>query len=84
MLKKIDKILIYLTFILLILSAYLTFTSTWLAKDVNTLQMKWMVENKFYPILTMGILFIPPMLILLPLKLYIKKKLEKQKRAFNK
>lgn len=84
MLKQIDKILVYLTFILLILSAYLTFTSSWLAKDINLLQMKWMGENKFYPMLTMGILFISPMLILLPLKLYIKKKLEKDKRTFNK
>lgn len=75
MYKKVDKILVYLTFILLILSAYLTFTNTWLANDINKLQMQWMGERKFYPILTMGILFIPPMLILLPLKLYLKKKL---------
>lgn len=83
MYKKVDKILVYVTFILLILSAYLTFTSTWLAKDINKLQMQWMGEAKFYPILTMGILFIPPMLILLPLKLYLKKKLEKEKRTFK-
>lgn len=78
MYKKVDKILVYVTFILLILSAYLTFTSTWLANTINELQMQWMGENKFYPIVTMGILFIPPMLILLPLKLYVKKQLEKE------
>ena len=83
MYKKIDKLLVYLTFILLILSAYLTFTSSWLADDINKMQMQWMSERKFYPILTMGILFIPPMLILLPLKLYLKKNLEKEKRTFK-
>jgi hypothetical protein len=84
MYKKADKILVYITFILLTLSAYLTFKGTWLANDINHLQMQWMSEKKFYPILTMGILFIPPMLILLPLKLFIKKKVEKEKRTFSK
>ncbi len=80
MLQAINKIIVYLTFVLLILSAYLTFTSTWLANDINLLQMKWTGESKFYPILTMGLLFIPPMLILLPIKLYLNKSIEKLKQ----
>ena len=83
--KRLDKILVYLTFILLVLSAYLTFTGTWLAKDINLLQMKWTGEAKYYPVLTIGILFITPMLILLPVKLFLKKKLEiERKETLNK
>lgn len=76
MLVKLNKIIVWLTFILLVASAYMAFTSTWLANDINKLQMEWMDENKFYPILTMGLLFIPPMLILLSIKLYIKKQIK--------
>lgn len=78
--KIISKIIVYLTFILLILSAYLAFTGTWLANDINKLQMKWTGESKFYPILTMGLLFIPPMLLLLPIKLYLNKTIKKLKQ----
>lgn len=77
MYKKADTLIVYFTFIILILSAYLTFTNSWLAKDINLWQMKLIGENKFYPILTMFCLFILPMLVLLPLKLFIKKKIEK-------
>lgn len=80
MYKKIDKIIIYLTFILLILSVYLTFTGTWLVKDINFLQMKWTGERKYYPVLTIGILFISPMLILLPIKIYTKRQIEKENK----
>lgn len=76
MYSKIDKVIVFLTFALLILSVYLAFTSKWLANDINEMQMRWMGDDKFYPVLTMGLLFIPPMLILLPLKLYIKKKMK--------
>lgn len=79
MYKKVDKIIIYLTFILLILSAYLTFTNSWLANDINNIQMKVIGQNSFYPIVTMFCLFVPPMIILLPLKLYIKSKLDKER-----
>jgi len=79
-LQTFNKIIVYLTFILLILSAYLTFTSTWIANDINKLQMNWTGETKFYPILTISILFIPPMLALLPLKLYINKTINKHKQ----
>ncbi|MBK7667971.1 MAG: hypothetical protein IPJ32_11905 [Sphingobacteriaceae bacterium] len=84
MYKKIDKIIIYLTFILLVVSVYLTFTGSWLARDINLLQMKWIGETKYYPVLTIGILFIPPMLILLPIKLYLKKKLKTEREELNK
>lgn len=83
MYKRIDKIIIYLTFILLIVSVYLTFTGS-LAKDINLLQMKWTGEAKYHPVLTIGILFIPPMLILLPIKLYLKKKLKTEREELNK
>lgn len=77
MYKKIDSIIVYLTFIILILSAYFTFTNTWLAKDINLWQMKVIGEHKIYPILTMFCLFFLPMLVLLPLKFFIKNKIEK-------
>jgi len=69
----IDKIIVYLTFSILIISVYLSFTGTWMASDINKWQITIMGENKFYPIITAGILFIPPMLILLPIKFYMKK-----------
>ena len=77
MYKRIDTLIVYLTFIILILSAYFTFTNSWLAKYINLWQIKLIGDNKIYPILTMFCLFVLPMLILLPLKLFIKKKTEK-------
>jgi hypothetical protein len=79
MYKKINTIIIYLTFAVLIFSAYLSFTSTWIAKDINFWQHSTLKANGFYPIVTMFCLFIPPMLLLLPLKFYIKIKLKKEK-----
>jgi hypothetical protein len=83
MYKKIDKALIYSMLIILIVTSYLTFTSTWLANDINNWQMNWMGEREFYPVLTMGLLFIPPMLVLLPIKLYIKSKMETKSREIK-
>ena len=77
MYKTIDTIIIYLTFIILIGSAYLAFTNRWLAKDINVWQMQFIGENKIYPIVTMFCLFVPPMLILLHIKMMIKNKIEK-------
>ncbi len=77
MYKKIDSIIVYLTFIILILSAYFTITNTWLAKEINLWQMRLLGEPKIYPILSIFCLFILPMMILLPLKFFIKNKIEK-------
>lgn len=74
MYKKINKTIIYLPFTLFVLCAYLTFTNTWIALDVNLWQMNLNGNNKFFPIFTIGVLFIPPMLVLWLIKLYINKK----------
>lgn len=78
MYKTIDSIIVYLTFIMLIGSAFLAFSNEWLAKDINLWQMQFLGENKCYPIITVFCLFVPPMLILLPIKLLIKNKTEKK------
>lgn len=81
MYQRINRIIIYLTFILLILSAYFAFTNSWRAKDINFWQIKTCGTNGFYPIITMFCLFIIPMLILLPIQLYIKNKLKKLNKS---
>jgi len=74
MYKKIEKLIIYLTFIWLLLCFYMAFDSIWLARNINLWQARWIEDGKFYPVITAGLLFIPPMLVLLPFKLFIKKK----------
>lgn len=58
-------------FCILILSVYVTVTNSWIAKDINRWQAGIMGNNKYYPIITIGCLFIPPAIVLMFLKLYI-------------
>ncbi len=81
--KILDTVIIYLTLALLILCSYLAFANTWIAADINNWQMTVLKQPKFYPILTIAIMFIPPMLVVLPLKLYLSKKLNQEKRKFK-
>jgi tetrahydromethanopterin S-methyltransferase subunit B len=69
--EKIGGILTVVLFCVLILSVYATITNSWIARDINHWQAGFMKSNKYFPILTIGCLFIPLAVILLFLKLFI-------------
>ncbi len=65
---------------LLIAATYLTFSHHPIAKDISRWQSKLVSEkNKYYPVLTICILALPPLLILLPIKIFILRILKSQK-----
>lgn len=74
--KRISKMLVVLILALLIFSAWCAFTNTWLAKDINTWQMGILKKPQFMPALTMFLMFIPPALVLLVVKVFIIKKMK--------
>lgn len=74
--KRISKMLVVLIFALLIFSAWCAFTNTWVAKDINTWQMVFLKKPQFMPALTMFLMFIPPALVLLVVKVFINKKMK--------
>ncbi len=59
---------------LLIAATYLTFSHHPITNEISRWQSNFVGEkNKFYPVLTICILALPPLLILLPIKIFIRR-----------
>jgi len=74
--EKLDKIFGGVALIALIASAVLTFSNSYVAKSINLWQAS-INDGKYYPVLTMFILVLPFLLVMLPLKIILIKKLKK-------
>jgi hypothetical protein len=67
--KVMKKFFAILPFIIIAASTYFTLTGSWITPGINRWQAKIMGDNKFYPALTIFILALPPLLLLLAIKL---------------
>lgn len=79
--QRLDKLFGWLTFLMLVLAAVLTFSNTFIASDINGLQAK-LNDGKFYPVLTILTLLVPYIIIALPVKMILLKK-AKQDKSHN-
>ena len=57
--------------LILVAAAYCTFSNTWPAPDLNQWQAKMMGDNKYFPVLTIFLVAIPPLFMLLLIKLVV-------------
>ena len=77
---RLDKIFGSITFLLLGICTFLAFSGAWIAKDV----IAWQTHNlsteagKYQPVITLFILLMPPLLFLLPVKLFFLKKAQRR------
>ena len=71
---RISSLLNWALMLILISSAYFTFSNRWLARDLNRWQLEWSGEGGYYPALTMLLLALPPLLLLLPVRLWLNRK----------
>ena len=69
--KTLNVIFGSITFGLLIAATYLTLTHHPFANTINLWQAKLMGDDKYFPALTILLLVLPPLLILLPVKLLV-------------
>lgn len=68
-----------LTAILILIAAvYCTFSNTWPVLQVNQWQAKVMDDNRYFPVLTIFLMALPPLLILLLIKLVVLRLSKKQ------
>jgi hypothetical protein len=75
--KKLNRFFGSIAFGLLIATTYLTFTQHQFAITINLWQAKMMGDNKYFPVLTIFLLALPPLLILLAVKLLVLKLMKK-------
>lgn len=68
------KFMAIFPFILLVIATYLTFSNSWIVPEINKWQAKIIGGNKFFPALTIFIIVLPPLLVLVFLKLWLQKK----------
>jgi hypothetical protein len=75
--KKLNTVFGSIAFGLLIAAAYLTFTQHHFAIAINLWQAKLMGDNKYFPVLTVFLLALPPLVLLLLIKLLVLKLMKK-------
>ena len=68
------KLLAILPFIVIAVSTFITFSGSWVIPEINSWQARVLGDNMYFPALTVFILALPPLLLLLIIKLAIKKK----------
>lgn len=68
------KIFAILPFAVLAAACYITLSGSWITPSINKWQAGMMGDNKYFPVLTIFILSLPPLLLLLLLKWLMKKK----------
>jgi hypothetical protein len=72
--KNTDNLFTTLIFAILLISVYLTISGKWIAKDINFWQTTVLGNGKYFPILTIACLFVPPAMILLFIKYFLTQK----------
>lgn len=75
--KKFNTVFSSIAFGLLIAATYLTFTQHHFAVTINIWQAKIMGDNKYFPVLTIFLLVLPPLLVLLLVKTAVLKLIRK-------
>jgi hypothetical protein len=69
---------------LLITATYLTFSQHPIANGISRWQSNLVNEkNKYYPVLTICLLALPPLLILLPVKIFILRLIKDKKKRLS-
>lgn len=68
------KVIAILPLIILAVSTWLTLSNRWIVPSINEWQAGMMGDNKYFPVLTIFILTLPPLLVLL----LIKKRMDKK------
>lgn len=58
------KIFSVLPFAILAAACYITLSNSWIAPSINKWQAGMMGDNKYFPVLTIFILSLPPLLLL--------------------
>lgn len=64
-----NKIFGTIAILIFIAATYCTFSNTWPAAELNQWQAKMMGDNKYFPALTIFIMALPPLFVLLIIKL---------------
>jgi hypothetical protein len=70
----VKKIIAVLPLVILAISTWLTLTNRWVVPAINEWQASMMGDNKYFPVLTIFVLALPPLLVLL----LIKKRMDKK------
>ncbi len=71
--KKLNAVFGSIAFGLLVAAAYLTLSHHNVAVKINLWQAKVMGDNKYFPVLTIFLLALPPLLLLLLVKVLVLK-----------
>lgn len=74
--EKLDKLFGWIAFLMLVIAVILTFSNTPIAKYINIWQAQ-INEGKYYPTLTVLLLLVPFIVIMLPLKLILQKRIKR-------
>lgn len=72
-----NKVFGTLAFAILIAATWLILSHHPITDEINTWQAGMMGDNKFFPVLTIFIMALPPLLLLLAIKFFILRKVKK-------
>lgn len=75
--KKIDSVIKLSTFLALIGAVVIGITGVWIGSDINRWQMLNLTKStRYYPMLTIAVLLVPVLAVLLPVKIWIKRRID--------
>ncbi len=75
-LKRLDSIVKLLVFVALIAAVVIGITGVWIGGDINRWQMLHLTRStRYYPMLTIAVLLIPVLVVLLPVKIWLKRRI---------
>jgi hypothetical protein len=74
---NLNKIFGAAAIVVLSIAVWITLSEQPIAQKINTWQANIMGDNKYFPTLTIFLLALPPLLVLLPVKAYLLKKVKK-------
>lgn len=74
---NLNKIFGTAAIVVLSIAVWITLSGQPIAQKINAWQANMMGDNKYFPTLTIFLLVLPPLLVLLPVKGYLLKKVKK-------
>ncbi len=63
-----NKVFGTLSIVVIIAATAITFSNTWPSGEINLWQVKLTGDNKYFPVLTIFIIALPPLLVLVVIK----------------
>ena len=76
---RLNKIFGSIAVVVLVTAVWITLTDRWIAPNINVWQTKLTNDTHFYPALTIALLVLPVLLVLLPVKFLLLKRIRRKK-----